>query len=65
LQHLLHLAGEVRQRAVGERKRRRIEHRDLSARHAVKRASHDKWRAAGIDRGGGTRRSDGEQQIAP
>jgi len=46
LQHLLHLAGEVRQRTVGQRKRRRIEHGDCIARH-------DKRRAVGVDRCGG------------
>jgi hypothetical protein len=45
LQHLLHVAGEVRQRAVGERERRRIEHRDRVA-------GYDKRRAVGVDRCG-------------
>jgi hypothetical protein len=42
LQHLLHVAGEVRERAIGERKRCRVEHGDLLARN-------DEWCAVGVD----------------
>jgi hypothetical protein len=56
LQHLLHFAGEVRQRPVGQRKRRRIKHRDLITR------GHER-RAVGVDRER-TRAADGEQPVA-
>jgi hypothetical protein len=59
LQHLLHFAGEVRQRAVGQRKRRRIEHRDLAG-----GGRHDEWRAVGVDGRAGKRVVEGEQPVA-